>query len=99
MYSGGFAAEHPVWYGVLGITVLFLGPVSWPILLSLFVRNTEIVRNLQLPYPSAWEYYVAGHDPAFVLIQPGKLRSGQRLDRKRAGDSRAKRNGPGEKMR
>jgi len=68
MHSGGFPSEHPVWYGGLGIVVLFVGPVSWPILLSLFVRNTEIVRNLQLPYPSAWDYYFDQREPAFVLV-------------------------------
>lgn len=38
------------------------------ILLRLFIRNTEIVRNLQLPYPSAWDYYFDEREPAFVLI-------------------------------
>lgn len=78
MHRGGFPTEHPVWYGVLGIVVLFVGPVLWPILLSLFIRNTEVVRHLQLPYPSAWDYYFDEREPAFVLVhlKTGKLVGG-----------------------
>lgn len=68
MHTGDFPDNHPEWYLVFGIIVLLIGPVSWPILLTVFVRKTNLARRLQLPFPSAWDFYFDQRRPAFVLI-------------------------------
>jgi hypothetical protein len=78
MHSGNFPSDHPISYGFFGIIVLFIGPIIWPLIVSLTVRKTDLVRSLQIPYPSAWDYYFDDRKPAFVLVhlKTGKLVGG-----------------------
>lgn len=68
MHSGSFPSDHPILYAVFSIVILFVGPVSWPWCIRFAVRKTTWVRALQLPYPSAWDYYFDERHPAFVII-------------------------------
>lgn len=78
LYGGILSDVRAVWYVLLWIAVLLVGPLLWPLLIRWIVRNTKLVRHLQLPYPSAWDYYFDKRHPAFALVhlKNGKMIGG-----------------------
>lgn len=77
IHQDGFPQRHPYIYAGLGLVVLFVAPIVWPLLLKLLL-NTPVMRGLQLPYPTAWDFFFEQRLPVFVLItlQNGRMIGG-----------------------
>lgn len=76
MHRGTFPADHPLGYAALSIVVLFVAPATWPFLYRWAVKKAGWVRKLQLPYPTAWDFYFDRRNPAFVLVH---LKNGRHI--------------------
>lgn len=68
IHYNNFQDRHPVWYGILGLVVLLIGPIMWPLILSNFFRSKRLMAKLQLPFPTAWDYFFNKREKVFVLI-------------------------------
>lgn len=69
LHRNGFPEAHPwqYWGGVL--TMVFVAPVVWPTLLVGLYRNPWVVRRIQVPYPTTWDYVFSGREAQFVLLR------------------------------
>lgn len=78
IHWNGFPDKHPVWYGFFGLAILLIGPILWPIILTKIFRSKKLMAKLQLPYPTAWDYFFDKREKLFVLIRlnNGKLIGG-----------------------
>jgi len=64
-----FTSEsHPYLYAAVGFFILLVAPIIWPCLFARFLRSKKLMKNLQIPFPSAWDYYFDKRMPCFVLI-------------------------------
>tara|TARA_Y100000294_G_C8558851_1_gene338248 strand:+ start:230 stop:826 length:597 start_codon:yes stop_codon:yes gene_type:complete len=68
IHAGNFKETHPVWYGFIGLFILIVGPVIWPIIYCKIVRSESFLKRLQLPYPTAWDYFFDKREEVFLLI-------------------------------
>ncbi len=59
---------HPARYLVASILVLLVGPIAWPLVLVSVFRAKWVTRRIQVPFPSAWDFFFNRHRPVFVLI-------------------------------
>lgn len=71
--SPGFAASHPWLLWISAIVVLLVFPVFWPVSLRALFKCRRVAARIQIPYPTAWDYFFDLREPAFVLIH---LRNG-----------------------
>jgi hypothetical protein len=68
--------SHPVGYW-LSIAILLVGaPCVWPLLLRSLLNAKWIRTRVQLPYPTAWDFFFGRREPCFVLLT---LSDGTRL--------------------
>lgn len=72
----GHPEESPVWGIIAGYFVFLIGPVLWPSIWVWFVRHTQFMKKLQLPYPTAWDAFFDRREPCFLLIT---LKSGAKI--------------------
>lgn len=63
-----FVENHPVWYTILFLMIILVLPIIWPWLWTLILKNKKIMKGLQLPYPTAWDYFFDQRKPVFILI-------------------------------
>jgi hypothetical protein len=56
--------------------LLVVGPVSWPLLFIKLFDWKWLTGRLQLPYPTAWDYFFKRRQECFVLV---RLKSGKVL--------------------
>lgn len=68
IHYNGFSAKHPIWYGIIGMFILFIAPIIWPTIYRKIIKNKKLMNGLQLPYPSSWDYFFDLRIPVFVLI-------------------------------
>lgn len=64
----GYAAEHQFLYWVGVVTALLVAPIAWPLLLRTAFRWRWLATKIQIPYPTAWDYFFELRQPVFVLI-------------------------------
>ena len=76
IHRDDFLEKHPYWYTAGLMVVLLVLPVAWPFLYQLLLRWQWLASKIQLPYPTAWDYFFGRRVPVFVLVQ---LRNGSRL--------------------
>jgi hypothetical protein len=76
LHAGGLAASNPYLYVGLLMVVLLVTPVVFTSALCWALRSRRLMARLQLPYPTAWDYFFDARKPAFVLIQ---LKNGCRI--------------------
>lgn len=61
----------------LGIAIgLVVAPATWPLVVRRILRSQRIMRSLQLPYPTAWDFYFDKRKPCFILVH---LRTGTKI--------------------
>jgi hypothetical protein len=60
--------DHPVRYCLAAIIVLLITPILWPIVVIYAFKSKWIAKRVQIPYPTAWDYFFDRRDPAFVLV-------------------------------
>lgn len=78
IHHNQFLANHPIWYGIIGMGILFVGPIIWPLVYRKIIRSKKLMKGLQLPYPTAWDYFFDFRIPVFVLVhlKNGKMIGG-----------------------
>jgi hypothetical protein len=64
----GFATKQPAVYWTGAVFALFIAPVLWPLLLRALFRWHWFASKIQVPYPTAWDYFFDTRHPVFVLI-------------------------------
>ena len=72
----GFMERHPYLYTSGLMFVLLVLPVAWPFLYRYLIAWQWLASKVQLPYPTAWDYFFDRRVPVFVLVQ---LKNGSRL--------------------
>ena len=60
--------EHPARYLSAAVLVLLAGPIAWPVALAAAFRSGWVRRHIQIPYPTAWDFYFDRRKPAFALV-------------------------------
>ena len=76
IHRGTFPSEHPVWYAIFAFLVLFVLPVLWPLALVRVLKSSMLSRWLQLPFPTAWDFFFDKRPDVFALIH---LKSGEMI--------------------
>jgi len=69
---------HPVRYSVAAILLLLIGPIAWPLVLVSFFKSKRLASRIQIPYPTAWDFFFDQREPGFLLVHliNGKLLGG-----------------------
>lgn len=60
--------QHPVRYSLAAILLLLLLPVAWPVVLVAVFKSRWVAERIQIPYPTAWDYFFDQRRAAFVLV-------------------------------
>ncbi len=70
--------SHPIRYSVAAVLLLFITPIAWPLALVALFKSKRLARRIQIPYPTAWDFFFDRREPRFVLIHlaNGKLLGG-----------------------
>lgn len=70
--------EHPVRYSFAAVLLLFVTPIVWPLVLVAIFKSKRLAKRIQIPYPTAWDFFFDQREPAFVLVHlaNGKLLGG-----------------------
>jgi hypothetical protein len=59
---------HPIRYSAAAILLLVITPIIWPLLLVAIFKSTRLARRIQIPYPTAWDFFFDRRETAFVLV-------------------------------
>jgi hypothetical protein len=59
---------HPVRYSFAAILLLFVTPVAWPLILVSIFKSKRLASRIQIPYPTAWDFFFDQREPGFLLI-------------------------------
>lgn len=78
IHYDNFWNKYPIAYSFIGLFVLLVTPVLWPFLYRKLIRSNKIMSGLQLPFPSAWDFYFDKREEVFLLIHlnDGKMVGG-----------------------
>jgi hypothetical protein len=71
--SEAFRAAHPFWTWAGLVATLGLIPAAWPFAFRAVFKSGHVSKRIQIPYPTAWDYFFDLREPAFVLVH---LRTG-----------------------
>jgi hypothetical protein len=64
----GWYKIHPVFLALFILLFSLVAPVLWPFLWGFLISKKWIYRFFQLPYPTAWDYFVYQRKTCFMLI-------------------------------
>lgn len=59
---------HPLRYVAAATLVLFITPVAWPLILVSLFKSKRIAKRIQIPYPTAWDFFFDQREAGFILI-------------------------------
>ena len=68
VHRDGYAGLHPLRYWAVVLLMVVVAPMFWPVLLAAVFQSPRLMKNLQLPYPTIWDY-VFRQKRHFVLIR------------------------------
>jgi len=60
--------RDPFRYSVAAILAFFVLPVVWPLVLVRIFKSKWVAQRVQIPYPTAWDFFFDQRDPAFLLV-------------------------------
>lgn len=61
-------AAYPGQYAVAAVIVLLVGPVAWPFALVATFKSKRVANRVQIPYPTAWDFFFDQRRPVFALV-------------------------------
>jgi hypothetical protein len=69
---------HPVRYFAAAVLLLLVTPILWPLVLVSIFKSKRLATRIQIPYPTAWDFFFDQREPGFALIHlnNGKLLGG-----------------------
>jgi uncharacterized protein DUF6338 len=78
VWAAGDSANgaSPVLFWFAAILVLIAFPVVWPVSLRALFKWKWLSSKIQVPYPTAWDYFFDFREPVFVLVH---LNNGARI--------------------
>ncbi len=59
---------NPVRYSAAAVLLLFITPIVWPLVLVAIFKSKRLAQRIQIPYPTAWDFFFDQREPGFVLI-------------------------------
>lgn len=86
VHQNGFYKNHPYWYSFVLMVVLLVTPLIWPIVYAKAIRCKKLMVKMQLPFPTAWDYYFDKRHSVWVLAH---LKDGTMIGGLFGGDSYA----------
>jgi hypothetical protein len=60
--------QHPIRYSVAAILLLLVMPIVWPLVLVAVFKSKRLARRIQIPYPTAWDFFFDQRETGFVLV-------------------------------
>jgi hypothetical protein len=60
--------QHPVRYSIAAALLLVVMPALWPLVLVRLFKSRWLEPFVQIPYPTAWDYFFNQPEPAFLLV-------------------------------
>lgn len=72
----GFPFRHQYWFAGGLLSILLVFPIIWPWAWTCLIRNKKLMKGLQLPHPTAWDWFFDSRRPVFVLIH---LKNGRKI--------------------
>lgn len=60
--------RYPGRYVAAGLLALFVGPVVWPLVVRALFRSRWVAERINIPYPTAWDFFFDRRETAFVLV-------------------------------
>jgi len=67
---------HEIRYSLAAILLLFITPIIWPLVLVTLFKSKRLAKRIQIPYPTAWDFFFDQREVGFVLVH---LNGGQLL--------------------
>jgi len=67
-FISGWYKDHPVLTGFFVLFYCVVAPTLWPILWKFLINKKFMYRFIQLPYPTAWDYFVGQRKSCFMLV-------------------------------
>lgn len=71
-----FSHNYPVLYGLLLAIIILIPPSIGPFIILFLYKCKWIKDKIQLPYPTAWDYYFKNRKPCFILVH---LKNGHKI--------------------
>jgi hypothetical protein len=70
--------QHPARYSIAAVLLLFVTPIIWPLILVAIFKSKRLARRIQIPYPTAWDFFFDQREAGFALVHlsSGKLLGG-----------------------
>lgn len=65
---GNDPLKHAVRYSFAAILLLLVAPVIWPLVLVSIFKSKRLPKRVQVPYPTAWDFFFDEREPGFALI-------------------------------
>ena len=69
-----FSSAHPYLFSMGLLSILLVFPIIWPRAWTTLIKSRKLMAKLQLPHPTAWDWFFDKRNPVFMLIH---LRSGK----------------------
>ncbi len=76
IHQTDFINNNLFWYQLLMFCVIFIIPILLPLSWVKLIKNKHLMKKLQLPYPTSWDYFFDKREPVYVLIQ---LKNGNKI--------------------
>ena len=76
IHSNNFPSEHPLWYYLSSVAILFGAPIVWPILYSWIMRLGFFAKRTINPIPKPWDYFFSKRESFWLIIH---LKDGRRI--------------------
>jgi len=61
--------SHPFLYWGAILLLLVIAPIAWPFALRQLFRWRWLAQHVQLPFPTAWDFFFHRRRPAFLLFR------------------------------
>lgn len=68
IHYDNFPNNHPFFYSLIGSFVLLVTPILWPVIYRKLISSNRIMKGLQIPFPSAWDFFFDKREEVFLLI-------------------------------
>ena len=68
IHRDDFIEKHPCWYTAGLMVVQLVLPPVWPFLYRRVIKWQWLASKIQLPYPTAWDFFFDRREPAFVMV-------------------------------
>lgn len=60
--------DHAMRYSLAAILLLVITPIIWPLVLVSIFKSKRVAQRIQIPYPTAWDFFFDQREPAFALV-------------------------------